>query len=321
MGQPYRAGDATNPQGAGSLEQSPHGPVHVWTGDPSNTQLDMGNLYSAARDPIFFAHHANIDRIWNVWKTIPGGRRNDFTDPDWLNSEFIFYDENQVPVKVKVKDAVSTEALGYTYQTVDDSQWINFQPTSVAPNATASLIPGSSRILQAVGTQKLSEFSGAVGEAFGLGAANAAIGSDPVIEDWGPESEGKVRVLKGEILRARVKRLPAGQQGDREEVLVIEGIEVPMDKVSKFDVFINLPGADKATAMDALEYVGTFFNVPHRMRGMTMNRVSVLRMGIGDTCAQLGLAGQKFLLVNVVPKGDGIENIPITIKGFRLEYD
>ncbi|KAJ8484270.1 hypothetical protein OPV22_016755 [Ensete ventricosum] len=67
FGNPYRAGDDPNP-GGGSLENVPHGPIHVWTGDRSQSdQEDMGNLYSAARDPLFFAHHSNIDRIWNVW--------------------------------------------------------------------------------------------------------------------------------------------------------------------------------------------------------------------------------------------------------------
>ncbi|RWW74766.1 hypothetical protein BHE74_00017278 [Ensete ventricosum] len=76
FGNPYRAGDDPNP-GGGSLENVPHGPIHVWTGDHSQSdQEDMGNLYSAARDPVFFAHHSNIDRIWNVWKGL-GGRRKD----------------------------------------------------------------------------------------------------------------------------------------------------------------------------------------------------------------------------------------------------
>ena len=30
---------------------------------------DMGNFYSAARGPVFFAHHGNIDRrLWHVWR-------------------------------------------------------------------------------------------------------------------------------------------------------------------------------------------------------------------------------------------------------------
>lgn len=45
-----------------------------------------------------------MDRIWNIWKTVPEGIRGDFTDEDWLESSFLFYDENNNLVRVKVKD-------------------------------------------------------------------------------------------------------------------------------------------------------------------------------------------------------------------------
>ncbi|KAK8952589.1 hypothetical protein KSP39_PZI003337 [Platanthera zijinensis] len=126
MGEALRAGDQPNP-GAGSLENVPHGPVHIWTGDPRQpNREDMGVFYSAGRDPIFFAHHSNIDRLWNVWKTL-GGKRFDFTDTDWLDAGFLFYDENAKPVRVRVRDCVNTELLGYKYQDVPNP-WENAKP-------------------------------------------------------------------------------------------------------------------------------------------------------------------------------------------------
>ena len=72
--------------------------------DPHSTQPNfenMGNFYSIARDPIFFLHHANVDRMWSVWKTL-GGKRRDFTDTDWLDARFLFYYENAMLIRVKV---------------------------------------------------------------------------------------------------------------------------------------------------------------------------------------------------------------------------
>ncbi|OIV91761.1 hypothetical protein TanjilG_26614 [Lupinus angustifolius] len=127
FGRAYRAGDKPDP-GAGSVENVPHGPVHIWTGDLNQPNIeDMGNFYSAARDPIFFAHHSNIDRIWTIWKTF-GGKRKDITDSDWLESGFIFYDENKNLVRVKVKDSLDTKRLGYVYQDVD-IPWLHAKPT------------------------------------------------------------------------------------------------------------------------------------------------------------------------------------------------
>ena len=100
--------------------------------DPHSTQPNfenMGNFYSIARDPIFFLHHANVDRMWSVWKTL-GGKRRDFTDPDWLDAGFLFYDENAQLIRVKVRESLDTKKLGYVYQDVDvDIPWLKSKPT------------------------------------------------------------------------------------------------------------------------------------------------------------------------------------------------
>ncbi|KAJ6966310.1 hypothetical protein NC652_004007 [Populus alba x Populus x berolinensis] len=87
----------------------------------------MGVFYAAARDPIFFAHHGNIDRLWEVWKKLPGGKRENFTDPDWLDAAFLFYDENANLVRVKIRDCLDTRKLRYGFQDVA-SPWINARP-------------------------------------------------------------------------------------------------------------------------------------------------------------------------------------------------
>jgi tyrosinase len=60
-----------------SLEGSPHNRVHVWVGginpDPDpNIPFDytgaMGDARVSPSDPLFYLHHANIDRIWAGWQ-------------------------------------------------------------------------------------------------------------------------------------------------------------------------------------------------------------------------------------------------------------
>ncbi|KAJ4976221.1 hypothetical protein NE237_001327 [Protea cynaroides] len=126
FGAPYRAGDQPSP-GAGSIESVPHNEVHIWTGDRNEPNgEDMGNFYSAARDSIFFAHHANIDRFWAIWKGL-GGSRKDPNDPDWLDAGFLFYNENKQLVRVKVRDCLDEKKLGYMYQPVD-IPWLSTPP-------------------------------------------------------------------------------------------------------------------------------------------------------------------------------------------------
>ncbi|XP_077250868.1 polyphenol oxidase, chloroplastic-like [Tasmannia lanceolata] len=127
LGAPYRAGEAPDP-GAGSFELVPHNIVHLWVGDRAQPNLqDMGIFYSAARDPIFFAHHANVDRIWYIWRGLGGKNRRDYTDRDWLNAGFLFYDENAQLVRVKISDCLDIRKLRYTYEDVA-LPWLNAKP-------------------------------------------------------------------------------------------------------------------------------------------------------------------------------------------------
>ncbi|MCO5567792.1 hypothetical protein L7F22_021488 [Adiantum nelumboides] len=133
MGGVFRKGDSypsidTQSKAIGGVfDNEVHGNVHGWVGDPLlPNNIDMGSFDRAARDPIFYAHHANVDRLWEVWRTsLPNGPRPLFDDPDFLNSSFIFYDENQNLVKVTVRDSLDNHRLGIFYPSVPaDGLWI-----------------------------------------------------------------------------------------------------------------------------------------------------------------------------------------------------
>jgi tyrosinase len=90
------------------LDFNLHGQVHVYTGDTSN----MGAVPWAANDPIFWAHHSNIDRFWASWNASGGLNPN---DPAFLSQTFIFADELGNKIVAKVSDFLTTESLGYKY--------------------------------------------------------------------------------------------------------------------------------------------------------------------------------------------------------------
>ncbi|CAL5029922.1 unnamed protein product [Urochloa decumbens] len=136
FGQPYRQGDAPDP-GAGTIENLPHGPIHAWVGDPRQPNGEgMGNFYSAGRDPVFLAHHGNIDRLWHVWTGLRPGNDTGFTDADWLDAAFLFYDEDARPVRARVRDCLDAAALRYAYQDVA-LPWLNAKPATEAGSPAA----------------------------------------------------------------------------------------------------------------------------------------------------------------------------------------
>lgn len=100
-----------NNPGAGQLEGNPHNNVHVavggWMGDPN----------TAAQDPIFWLHHANIDRYWNVWLKQGGGRANPVNNATWRNRVFTFFRGNGSQVQMTACDILNASAqLKYTYK-------------------------------------------------------------------------------------------------------------------------------------------------------------------------------------------------------------
>ena len=93
----------------GELESQPHDVVHV------SLRGLMDDPDTAAEDPIFWLHHANIDRLWNQW-IAQGGGRQDPSDAAWLNTTFTFFDENGTAVNMTGQQVVDTAAqLGYRY--------------------------------------------------------------------------------------------------------------------------------------------------------------------------------------------------------------
>ncbi|GLJ28768.1 hypothetical protein SUGI_0567260, partial [Cryptomeria japonica] len=158
--------------GAGTLEYMPHNTVHNWTGTvptgkkdcdcPSKTCYgeDMGIFYSAARDPIFFAHHANVDRVWTLWKTQLDGK--DYDDPDLLDTKFYFYDENAKFVEVRAGDAFDPEKLRYKYEDSPSPWLIRPIPWLMKPIAAAAIERAAQCTLPTLDLQTNPTFSGPV---------------------------------------------------------------------------------------------------------------------------------------------------------------
>jgi tyrosinase len=100
----------------GALELTPHNAVHRqvggWMTDP-----DL-----AALDPIFWLHHANIDRMWEVWLNRDPSHKN-LTTAYWLTGvSFSFHDASGASVTMSVTDVLnlSAPALDYGYEDTSD---------------------------------------------------------------------------------------------------------------------------------------------------------------------------------------------------------
>lgn len=77
-----------------------HDIVHGWVG------CTMGAVGYAAFDPVFWAHHTMIDRMWWLWQQ--QGRMNAVPTPGWENIVL-------EPFNLTVGDVLNANALGFDY--------------------------------------------------------------------------------------------------------------------------------------------------------------------------------------------------------------
>ncbi|TYH67086.1 hypothetical protein ES332_D06G164500v1, partial [Gossypium tomentosum] len=277
-GAAYRAGDNPSP-GMGSVENNPHTAVHRWVGDKREPfSEDMGNFYSAGRDPLFYAHHCNVDRLWNIWKLLLGKKRTDFTDTDWLDSSFLFYDDNANLVRVKVRDCLNSRTLGYDYQKVN-IPWLKNKPTPRRP-----------------------------GRGSGSGSAMAAeTNTKTVIRNAFPIVLDKL--VRIEVPRTKKSRTKVEKENE-EEVLVLQNIRVDRDVAVKFDVYINDEDDETPTEPEDSEFVGSFTNIPHNHHNPAVKLDTNLTLPLSDLLEDLDIERDDNIVVTLVPKeGKGLVSI------------
>lgn len=95
-----------------TLEQNPHVAVHCNVSMfRSCANGLMGRNETAANDPVFWSHHANIDRIYECWLKQHGGRAfggSYPTSPALINQSFSFINKNGNVITQTVASALRT---------------------------------------------------------------------------------------------------------------------------------------------------------------------------------------------------------------------
>lgn len=281
--------DPENKNIGGVMENGPHGLVHLWVGKPSLAPAggpDMGVLATAAQDPIFFAHHSNIDRLWDVWlhNAKPPYQHVNFSQSSWLNNSWTFYDENKQWVSIKVSDVLDMEnSLRYTYQPPSTAQ-------PLAMNARES-------ITVAAAAQNVTAKVDAVP------AGKNALTPNPLTRRIKLPDE-----LHSRILAAR----PSPEKRPPEYTLHIDGIETPPDKSAIVHVFVNLPRANAATKTDSINFAGYFTVVAKgRSRHHDGHNPTNVAFDLSPNLAALVKNGKE-LTVTLVPV-NGRNNKPANI--------
>jgi hypothetical protein len=69
----------------------------------------MSDLPRSLQDPVFHAHHANLDRLWSSWG------QSGHANPDFGQDRLYFHDESRKPRYILLNDLKDEGRLGYQY--------------------------------------------------------------------------------------------------------------------------------------------------------------------------------------------------------------
>jgi tyrosinase len=258
----------------GILEGLPHNNVHNDVGG------FMGDFLSPV-DPIFMAHHSNIDRLWTVWDTEQAGRGLPLRPTgdlktQWDEEPFLFYID-------RAGQPVSQDQAGY-YSMIGgfDYTYTPGFPLD-APAAPESMSSGSEEVRRVKGTLQGGELR--------LGAAAVANVRLPgAAPEGGPEP--------GRNVHAHIT------------------VEPPVNaKGIRYHVFVNPPENARALDTDHPAYAGTFefFGRMHHDHPVTFT------VPVTEPVRALKASGampesQSSIRIHVVPQTRGIalEALPRT---------
>jgi hypothetical protein len=198
----------------GELELQPHAPIHNAVG--GNTGW-MSYFTCAARDPIFWLHHANIDRLWQVWLNKTGGRKNPIANGTWATQTFTFFDENKTAVTMTGCQILNMATqLGYKYEGVAVNN------VQLCPSAAAAAVEAAAPPVAASKTLAFSP------------PAETRLGNAPVM----------VKIALPAEAGAHMRSIAAATPKPGRLRLAVEGIKV-LHPGAIYQVYLNLPAGQK----------------------------------------------------------------------------
>jgi tyrosinase len=306
----------------GILESTPHNHVH------GNIGGNMVRTPTAALDPIFLMHHANVDRIWAAWNFKGGVNSAEFI---WNNMPFTnnFWTGESTsradPWSPKVNELYSPTTLGYSYDNVTTDRRLPAPPAMVA---LESRIRGLFSMTAPIGRT-----AGAL-STFAVASAGSQVGTAKkpldisVTVDSGRlaavvrSNAAKVHDALLDFMNPQI-RIDAPQTAPGPKVFaLIRGVMLTNTENTHFHVFIDANGITDQTSTTDPHFVGSFALFDHGNHTGPDNGASLI-VDLTDTVHALYGSGHPTgarMRVQIVPVANRpAESAPGTVMVDRIE--
>lgn len=217
-----------------TLESLPHNPVHNMIGGA------MSVVTVSPRDPIFWLHHANVDRLWAAWVSAGNGRTMPVKSDAYWKGSF-----NYGPGVAGMARTWAYDTIGLHYQYEDGSM-----PTTLpAPPPPA---PVSAVTMQAFSSTLPQALVMALGSGQPLALDERSVTVKVPLDSAG---RSKVRSL---LLRQPAKNAPPTVNSSLR--VVLDGVRLtPMGREGGFfyKLYINLPTTQGLSQTESRYLLGT----------------------------------------------------------------
>lgn len=236
------------------LNGGPHGSVHTTVAG------NMAVVTTAAKDPVFWLHHSNIDRLWEEWLGRCGGRANP-VDSIWLNNSYTFFDEFGSPVTLTGS------------QVVDIASQLNYRYDSLPPSPNCGGI--QSRLMST--------------ETVLSNSASVAIQGQSQKTSFAKESMNK---LDSFIKKKNRTNFKFGNKTDPERlIMTFSGITINQMPQGAVEVYLNLPPGTTSPSSGSKYFAGLLdlFSAEHQATHTSKGNNDKIQVDITKAAQALGL--------------------------------
>lgn len=265
-----------------SLNYGEHGDIHVAVG----TSTNMGDANTAARDPIFWLHHANIDRLLPVWLNIDSKRVAKTTYPSWLKTKYRFPAPDgglQTPT-VNELNMSAMGALGYSYESIS-------LPKDLAPITPARPTLSAGSLGPTTGMKPMT-----IAQKQAVKIGSGATLSLSLSSGNGMKMQATANDVKD-------------SDGFTSVVIVLDGIKLNKSApgVLSYGVYLNLPSKESTSSNFYKHYLGpiSLFALNHDMPGHEgMKHRTVLRFSVTEMLkeqAKINMLNTNSINVSIIP--------------------
>lgn len=294
------------------LQGQPHGTMHCALGSGCLTP-DMGFVPIAGLDPVFYMHHANIDRLWQCWlnkkangKTIDlAWAKANLGMPDsWYQTSYSFADENGNQATMTIADVFTPGKIPVRY-----SQETACAVQKAAPQQLLAQAP-EQEVKQA--QQKLTRFK-----------THAPVSSNKTVDLRGLTTKVALDPQQPAQLKSSDKvELLAGNAGDT--YLILQDVKMIGAPATTYKIYLSSEQQPEQRV-----YVATinYFGVnDHAHAGHDMGAMGNLIYKVTDLAQQLGHVAAADLMVHFVPTNltttavkESLSQSGVTVGQIRLE--